>query len=86
MVYLGGAVRSFMLDMAAAAILNVGVKSGGLLAEFSRSGGVASDAGFCFNATRRRVTRFAVVGEKGVLGRERSGLEKPRPTRDPCRP
>jgi hypothetical protein len=59
---------SLVLNMAAAAILDVGVKRGRLLGEICRCSDVATNAGACFDAARWRVARFTSFAQKGVFG------------------
>lgn len=67
MVHLGRTGATLMLDMAAAAVLNARMKSGGLLAKVEGGGGMAGDAGGRVHSLGWCVTRFTLIDEKGVL-------------------
>ena len=85
MIHPGRTSGPLMLDVAAAAVLNVGMECGWLLAEVGSGSGMARDAGSRFHAPGWRVTRFALVAEEGVLHGEGPGLEEALPTRYRCR-
>ncbi len=84
-IHSGRAAGRLMFAMAAAAILDRGVKGSRLLGQIRGGVGVAFDAGLSFNTARRRVTRFALAVQERMLLGEGTGLEGFLPSRNRCR-
>lgn len=85
MIHLGRTSGPLMLDVTAAAVLNVGVERSRLLSEIDGGSGMTCDASGRFHAPDGRVTGLALVAQEGVLTRQESGLKEGAPTRNRCR-
>jgi hypothetical protein len=66
MIHFCRAIGALMLDVAAAAVLNIGVKSRRLLAKLNRARGMTSGTRIGFNASCWDVAPLALTAEEGM--------------------
>lgn len=79
MVHLGRTRAALMLDVTAAAVLNVRMEGSRLFGKVNCGRGMARNAGRRFDPSDGSMARFTLVAEEGVLSGNWSRLEEAAP-------